>query len=156
MILQTEIPLLRILIGIIIECVVFTACGVIVGMLLYRYKKSKKQQQGSMAYFFILYGLAIATSIVGKTVTYLYGSYDLDKTEWGIFTNWSVSLGFIALSLYFQLEVAWQLFPPRIKNHRLFAQLGSCVLFLIVFLIPRYTINGQETLIYPIKFIFKK
>ncbi len=154
MILQPEFPSLGILTAIIVESVIFAACCILVGLLLNRYKRSKKRQQGSMVNFFILYGLSIAASIVGKVVTFVKGTYELDQTEWGIFTNWSISLGFIALSLYYQLEVAWQLFPPKIKNHRLLARTGSGVLFLIVFLIPRYDINGQETVIFPIKFIF--
>ncbi len=105
-----------------------------------------------MTNFFILYALSIAASIVGKILTYIKEDYSLDKTEWGIFTNWSFSLGFIALSLYYQLEVSWQLFPPKIKNYRLFARLGSIVLFIIIFAIPRHDINGTEMVIYPLKF----
>ncbi|TFG20009.1 MAG: hypothetical protein EU530_04510 [Promethearchaeota archaeon] len=144
--------LVRILIGIICECIVFTACCVITVMIMLRNKKSKKPQLSMMTNFFILYALSIAASIVGKILTYIKEDYSLDKTEWGIFTNWSFSLGFIALSLYFQLEVSWQLFPPKIKNFRLFAQLGSIVLFLIIFAIPRHTIDGTETIFYPLKF----
>ena len=152
MALESDV-LVRILIGIIVESIAFTASCVITGMLLHRYRKSKKQQLRSMASFFILYGLSIAASIVGKTVTYIRESYELDKTEWGIFTNWSVSLGFIALSLFYQLEVAWQLFPSKAKKSRLYAQIGSGVLFLIVFLIPRYSISGHEVaIIYSLKF----
>lgn len=147
--------LLRILAAIISESVVFTICCVVTVTLMFRYKNNKKPQLGNMVYFFILYGLAIAASITGKVLTYLKQSYELDNTEWGIFTNWSLSLGFIALSLFYQLEVSWDLFRPKIENYRLYARAGSAVLFLIVFIIPRYDINNQElSIMYSLKFIF--
>ena len=105
--------LVRILIGIVFESIVFTACFVLSGIMLLRYRKSKKDQLGSMATSFILYALAFVASIIGKVLTYITKSFDLDHTEWGIFTNWSFSLGFIAFSLYYQLEVAWQLFLQK-------------------------------------------
>jgi len=151
--------LTRILIGIIVESVVFAACCAIITIILVRYRKNKKAQLGSMAGFFILYALAIAASIMGKILTYVSKSFKLDHTEWGVFTNWSLSLAFISISLYYQLEVAWQLFPPKTKNPTLFARMGSALLVFIIFAIPRYGINDQygideqEVSIYPIKFI---
>lgn len=145
--------LVRILIGIVFESIVFTACCVFSGMILIRFRKNKKEQLGSMANSFILYALAFAASIIGKILTYFTKSFDLDHTEWGIFTNWSFSLGFIAFSLYYQLEVAWQLFPTKMKNHRFIAQSCSAILVIIIFAIPRYGINDQLVRIYPIKFI---
>ncbi len=145
--------LLRILIGIFMESLVFTVCLAAIGIILYRFKRNNKPQLQNMGSFLILYALAIAASITGKILTYVMGDYSLDTTEWGLFTNWSFSLGFISLSLYFQLEVSWQLFPPKIRNHRIYALAGSIVLFLIVFAIPRYGIYGQEIPIYAVKFI---
>ena len=154
------IPMGRILVGIIIECVVFTVCISITSMILSRYRKSKNAQQRSMAMFYILYGLAILGSITGKILTYIYaekfGTYDLDKTEWGLFTNWSFSLGFITFSLYYQLQVSFQLFPPKMKSDKahLFTKIVTGSLILIIFAIPRYGIQGMELkLLYSIKFL---
>jgi hypothetical protein len=143
----------RIFIGIVVEGIVFLSCSIITILLLFRFIKSKKQQLGSMVSFFLLYTLSIAASIFGKILTFTKGDYSLDSTEWGIFTNWSFSLALIAFSLFYQLEVAWQLFPPKAKYHRLYAGLGSSILVLIIFSIPRYGINGNEIDIYPIRFI---
>ncbi|MBN2155416.1 MAG: hypothetical protein JW776_05190 [Candidatus Lokiarchaeota archaeon] len=153
MILQGIFPDTRIMLAIILESIVFILGFVITGMIYFRYRKNQKKQLLIMTRFFICYNLAILGSIVGKTLTYVNGSYDLDKTELGLFTNWSFSLSLIALSLYWQSEVAWHLFPPKSKNYRSFAQISTIALFLIVLTIPRYGINGEPLFLYPLKFI---
>lgn len=145
---------IRILIGLIIESFVFIVCLIATGIIIYRHKRNKKPQLRNMVIFYICYSVAIAASVFGKILDYLFDSVYLGNTEWGIFTNWSVSLGFISLSLYYQLEAAWALFPPKLKHASKYARIGSIILFMIVFILPRHDINGVEIpLIYPIKFI---
>ena len=145
---------IRILIGIIVESFIFLVCLTATSIIIYRHKRNKKPQLGSMVAFYILYWLAIAASVFGKTFTYLFESTNLGRTEWGIFTNWSFSLGFIALKLYYQLEAAWALFPPKLTHASTYARMGSAVILMIVLVLPRHDINGLEIpFIYPIKFI---
>ena len=151
MVLDTRI---RILIGLIIEIFILIFSIFTTSIIMYRYKRNRKPQLRSMMFFYLLFSAALTASVFGKVLDYSFYSIYLGNTEWGIFTNWSVSLGFISLSLYYQLEASWTLFPPKLKDASKYARVGSVVLFMIIFILPRHDINGVEIpFIYSIKFI---
>jgi hypothetical protein len=143
----------RILPAIVIEIVIFLIIFLISIQLNKRYNAQRinNVQTLYLSLCFLCWAGALFCSIIGKTLQYIY-TFDINPTELGIFTNWSLSLFFLNLASYYHFNYNIAIFSIENKKFKKLVDYIILLIALVCLVFPRY-FNGVEIpIIYIIKF----
>ena len=142
----------RILFAIISEIIMFSI-AFFIGISIYkRYTKNKTIQTLFLSYTYLFYTGGLVSSTIGKILHYIF-SYEINKTELGIFTNWSMPLVFMVMAVYFQFLFNYEISRPKNKRKMIIIQRWIALSIIILFIsIPRYFMGNELKFSNPIKF----
>lgn len=129
-----------IIIEILISIIIFT-----VSMKLYmRYINQRKNNNQTLylSLCFFSWSVALICSIIGKILQYIY-TFDINPTELGIFTNWSLSLFFLNIASFNHFNYNIAIFSIEKKKLKKIFDFTILFTALICLVFPRY-FNGIE------------